>query len=313
MSTRAQSKSVTIKLPTADSTSNFSVTDNAASPATLFKLSGDGSLLSKGTYVSGTTAPSLGAGTRMWWYPKKGAFRVGYAGSNVGDYSFASGYNTTASGKYSTAMGSYVSTHSNSGSFIIHATGSSPAITIPASQRDNSHPQFLKSGKSSIGAYKNALIIKARNNRFEDKVQISFGDSATDGFDNGWDGTKMFGSDKAPQLYLVQQGIDQSYDYLPTLTEGKEKTVAMSYIPGAAGTQEFTADFVNLGKTVVSLEDLKTGKVQDLNKNHVYTFTGSKADNPARFLLHFNATVTGINETPKQSASIRIYSFGKDV
>jgi hypothetical protein len=197
--------------------------------------------------------------------------------------------------------------------FIIHATGSSPAITIPALQRDNSHPLFLKSSKSSIGAYKNALIIKVQNNRFEDKVQISFGDSATDGFDNGWDGSKMFGSDKAPQLYLVQQGIDQSYDYLPTLTEGKEKTVAMSYIPGAAGTQEFTADFVNLGKIVVSLEDLKTGKVQDLNKNHVYTFTGSKADNPARFLLHFNASVTGINETPKQNASIRIYSFGKDV
>jgi hypothetical protein len=133
VSTRAQSKSVTIKLPTTDNTSDFKITDNAATPATLFKLSGDGSLLSKGTYVSGTTAPSLGAGTRMWWYPKKGAFRVGYAGSNVGNYSFASGYNTTASGtastamgesttasgNYSTAMGSTVSTNSHSGSFII--------------------------------------------------------------------------------------------------------------------------------------------------------------------------------------------------
>lgn len=87
----------------------------------------------------------------------------------------------------------------------------------------------------------------------------------------------------------------------------------MSYIPGAAGTQKFIADFVNPGKEVVSLEDLKTGKIQVLNKNHVYTFTGSKADNPARFLLHFNATVTGINETPKQNANIRIYSFGKNV
>ena len=48
---------------------------------------------------------------RMWFDKSKGAFRAGSAtGSewddgNVGSYSFASGYNTTADGDYSTAMG----------------------------------------------------------------------------------------------------------------------------------------------------------------------------------------------------------------
>jgi hypothetical protein len=55
--------------------------------------------------------PISGAGRRMMWYPDKAAFRVGYVPgtqwdkANIGDYSFASGFVTTASGNTSTAMG----------------------------------------------------------------------------------------------------------------------------------------------------------------------------------------------------------------
>jgi len=55
--------------------------------------------------------PATGAGTRMMWYPAKQAFRAGYVDgtqwddSHIGNYSFASGYNTTASNTESTAMG----------------------------------------------------------------------------------------------------------------------------------------------------------------------------------------------------------------
>jgi hypothetical protein len=65
--------------------------------------------------ASGSTvllgADTLGAGTKLMWLPAKSAFRAGYVmGSewdwaNVGDYSTAMGYRTTASGDYSTAMG----------------------------------------------------------------------------------------------------------------------------------------------------------------------------------------------------------------
>jgi hypothetical protein len=67
-------------------------------------------LLARGTHGSGT-ASSLGAGSRMMWYPKKSAFRVGRAtdtqwnDGSIGDYSTAMGYGTTASKNYSTAMG----------------------------------------------------------------------------------------------------------------------------------------------------------------------------------------------------------------
>ncbi|MDG0817499.1 tail fiber domain-containing protein [Bdellovibrio svalbardensis] len=79
-----------------------------------FKLSliGDGGILSTGTFGSGASLVTAGAGTRMLWYPKKAAFRAGTATAtgewndvNIGTYSTAFGYATQASGQYSFAIG----------------------------------------------------------------------------------------------------------------------------------------------------------------------------------------------------------------
>jgi len=92
-----------------------------------FKLSldDDGGILAKGQYNTGTNLTTTGAGTRMFWYPRKAAFRAGrvtgddWNNSNIGmysagfgynayaygTYSFAGGYNTEAGGNYSTAFG----------------------------------------------------------------------------------------------------------------------------------------------------------------------------------------------------------------
>jgi hypothetical protein len=57
--------------------------------------------------------PASGSGVRMMWYPDKAAFRAGYVNStqwskdSIGNYSFASGYNTKAIGNVSTALGSH--------------------------------------------------------------------------------------------------------------------------------------------------------------------------------------------------------------
>ena len=56
--------------------------------------------------------PVSGAGTRMMWYPAKAAFRAGtvtnlsWDKDSIGNYSFATGFNTIASALLSTAMGS---------------------------------------------------------------------------------------------------------------------------------------------------------------------------------------------------------------
>ena len=80
------------------------------SPRTRLELDNDGAILATGTLYSGWTEPNLGAGTRLLWYPYKAAFRVGYVNgtqwdnANIGSYSVAMGYNTTASGPYSIAI-----------------------------------------------------------------------------------------------------------------------------------------------------------------------------------------------------------------
>jgi Chaperone of endosialidase/Head domain of trimeric autotransporter adhesin len=69
--------------------------------------------------LSPSPPPIEGAGTRMMWYPDKAAFRAGaifpnldipsptnyWDKANIGIASFASGFDTKASGEYSTAMG----------------------------------------------------------------------------------------------------------------------------------------------------------------------------------------------------------------
>ena len=79
------------------------------SPIT-FDVDANGLLSATGTYGTGTLSLS-GAGTRMFWYPGKAAFRAGgvsgtdWNNTNVGAYSVAFGYDAIASGSYSTAFG----------------------------------------------------------------------------------------------------------------------------------------------------------------------------------------------------------------
>lgn len=103
------------------------------------QLTGNGTVVGKGTFNPNSSITESGGGSKMIWYPGKAAFRAGritnnqWDNGNIGRVSFALGYdvmanasyaiamgfNTTASGISSTALGSYVSTNSKFGSFII--------------------------------------------------------------------------------------------------------------------------------------------------------------------------------------------------
>jgi hypothetical protein len=77
---------------------------------TTFEVDSNGLLSATGTFGTGNLSLS-GAGTRMFWYPGKAAFRAGsitgtaWNDSNIGDYSVAFGLDTMASGYASTASG----------------------------------------------------------------------------------------------------------------------------------------------------------------------------------------------------------------
>ena len=81
------------------------------SPIT-FDVDANGLLSATGTSGTGTLSLS-GAGTRMFWYPGKAAFRAGgvngtqWNDTNIGAASVAFGYDSLASGSYSVAMGAF--------------------------------------------------------------------------------------------------------------------------------------------------------------------------------------------------------------
>jgi trimeric autotransporter adhesin len=75
-----------------------------------FVVDSGGGFVARGTFERGTI-PATGDGVRLMWYPRRAAFRAGYADGtrwddvNVAPYSIGTGYNSTANGYYSTAMG----------------------------------------------------------------------------------------------------------------------------------------------------------------------------------------------------------------
>jgi trimeric autotransporter adhesin len=84
--------------------------ESGSPPGDRMVVDSAGGLLVRGTVNFGTI-PATGAGARLMWYPRRAAFRAGgvhgaqWNDANVGNYSTATGFNTTASGLGATAMG----------------------------------------------------------------------------------------------------------------------------------------------------------------------------------------------------------------
>ncbi len=110
--------------------------------------------------------PLQGAGRRMMWYADKAAFRAGYTSGinwdkvNIGDYSFATGLNTTASGFSSTAMGiSTIASGDNSTAMGMSTTASglrSTAIGYGTTANDD-YSTAMGYGTTASGEYSTAM------------------------------------------------------------------------------------------------------------------------------------------------------------
>jgi hypothetical protein len=92
------------------------------------------------------TAPVSGAGTRLMWIPSRSAFRVGTIShdfpfhwdySNIGLFSFASGFNTIARGKASTAMGDRTTANAESSTVFGSGSIANGALSVAMGQQTN--------------------------------------------------------------------------------------------------------------------------------------------------------------------------------
>ncbi|MFC1752500.1 hypothetical protein ACFL96_03800, partial [Thermoproteota archaeon] len=127
-------------------------------------LNSDGGILAKGTFNSGQTLSTTGAGTRMIWYPKKASFRAGqvegggtnhWNDSNIGNHSIAMGYNILAKGDRSIAMGNNSITYADDSV----ALGKNTYLYASAS---GSTVFGDNSGYSMMVSYPNVFVIGSR-------------------------------------------------------------------------------------------------------------------------------------------------------
>jgi trimeric autotransporter adhesin len=157
------------------STGLIGIGTNATDPRAQLEIGGTEGLLVRGTVNSGTIR-ALGAGLRLHWYPRKGAFRVGNAESSYWDddgtanpkmslYSIAMGYQPRASAVASTAIGAYN-----------QATGDYSLSLGSYSQATQSHAVAIGTQAYATGIYSMALGSGANTNGKDGS--FVFGDDA---------------------------------------------------------------------------------------------------------------------------------------
>jgi regulator of replication initiation timing len=145
------------------STGLVGIGTNATDPKAQLEIGGTEGLLVRGTINSGTIR-ALGAGLRLHWYPRKGAFRVGNAESSYWDddgtanpkmslYSIAMGYQPRASAVASTAIGAYN-----------QATGDYSLSLGSYSQATQSHAVAIGTQAYATGIYSIAIGSGANTN-----------------------------------------------------------------------------------------------------------------------------------------------------
>ncbi len=168
-------------------------------------------------------------------------------------------------------------------------------LQIPLFARTHSTIPFYKDAAT------NTLSLRTDANSYSDQTFIHFNNDATAGFDSQLDAYKLMGVNEAPQVYSMITGDVLSVNTLPQ--EGTE-VVNIGFKCGNAGTYTITGTGMETfdASTPIWLEDLKTGTMQNLRTNPVYTFNYSAGDTENRFRIHFKSaysipdnTLSGIN------------------
>jgi hypothetical protein len=203
------------------------------------------------------------------------------------------------------------------GFFVKSSSSGAGSMTLDASSRrfcDTNN--FYKRKKGWLDNYGKGTyaMLKVRDGKSADAVFVNFGENGTPQFENGYDGEKMFGGEESVQLYLVENDLQLTIDYLQSLSEENERVVQMNLEPGITGAHTLAVNLDSLPDTKVTLEDRLTGKLTDMNENPVYAFDANVDDDPQRFLLHFVYTPSAIGDHFANTENpVKIYGWDKTV
>jgi hypothetical protein len=111
--------------------------------------------------------PFTGAGERVMWHPFKGAFRAGgvdnvqWDDGNIGFYSLATGYNTTAVGNYSVAIGYNAQAQQSYGVSLGYTTNSDGTGAVALGYRSTADANYAVAigQRASANGFTGAVVI----------------------------------------------------------------------------------------------------------------------------------------------------------
>jgi hypothetical protein len=173
--------------------------------------------------------------------------------------------------------------------FFIHANNvGAPVFYLENQDRVHSSVSFYKNEP-----VQNVVRLKVEGNGKTDETFIRFTDNSTSGFDKQWDAYKLRGGNSVPTFCTMSENTKLSVNSLPL--NSLESFVPVSVEPVTQGIYTINLTENSLSSdTYITIEDLKTGSMQRLNDNPVYTYEAATNDDPERFRIHFkNATSIG--------------------
>lgn len=164
-----------------------------------------------------------------------------------------------------------------------------PALAGTAAIGPNRAPRRAKAGNGETNGLQ--VFVKAESG-YGDHITIYERGDLTEGFDNGWDGRKMFGESVAPQLYAVTSDGNMAINCIPD--------VDGALLGFRKGSKEniYTFTFDYDGKRVLYLNDLKEDTSVLINSANTYTFVAAANDNEVRFVISttpLQNVITGIS------------------
>ena len=190
--------------------------------------------------------------------------------------------------------------------FMVNVSSATNSITIPRDDRSHNSQAWYKGEEIN----KIKLTAYDPEGSMAQETIIRFNAGAIPEFEDEHD--SRFLSGYAPFLYSLAGDICVSTNTLPELTE--ELTIPLYFIKNSSSTFYIEAEGLDnlIPSYPVYLTDLQINYTHNLTTNPVYSFFSEEGDDPARFLLHFNAV--GIDEEENISHNnIQVWSTIKTI
>ena len=152
----------------------------------------------------------------------------------------------------------------------------------------------------------NQLVINVSGNGFNDVTKLQFLDVATDGFDPEFDAHKFASRSGQPTLYTLAYGSNAWMSINAFSALDKSTIIPMGFEAGADGSYTVSVSADDIASfdtnTNIFMEDKQNpSNWINLRNTAAYTFSARAMDSRDRFVLHFEKTITGINEVASSS------------